>query len=93
MPLFTTVNLVGIFQILSIQKILCKAFRKGAKIFFGFEKEDENYEFYNFYGYYIKESLDEGFDFDLMRAMNFIGFFCLEILAFVILLLSFWVLM
>ena len=50
LPLFTIVNVVGIFQILSIQKILCKAFKKGAKIFFGFEKEDENYEFYNFYG-------------------------------------------
>lgn len=53
LPLFAIVNLVGIFQILSIQKILCKAFQKGVKIFLGFEKEDENYEFYNFYGYYI----------------------------------------
>lgn len=75
LPLFTTVNLVGIFQILSIQKILCKAFKNGFKIFIGCEKEDENYEFYNFYGYYIKESLDEGFDFNLMNIMNLYWFF------------------
>ena len=75
MPLFTTVNLVGIFQILSIKKILYKAFQKGTNCFLGFEKEDENYEFYNFYGYYIKESLDEGFDFNLMNIMNLYWFF------------------
>lgn len=82
LPLFAIVNLVGIFQILSIQKILCKAFQKGVKIFLGFEKEDENYEFYNFYGYYIKESLDEGFDFNLMYIMNCIGFLSFKNLGF-----------
>ena len=82
LPLFAIVNLVGIFQILSIQKILCKAFQKGVKIFLGFEKEDENYEFYNFYGYYIKESLDEDFDFNLMNIMNCIGFLLFEYIGF-----------
>ena len=82
LPLFATVNLVGIFQILSIQKILCKAFKNGAKIFFGCEKEDENYEFYNFYGYYIKESLDQGFDFELVNVMNLIGFLLFKNIGF-----------
>lgn len=51
-------------------------------MFLGFEKEDENYEFYNFYGYYIKESLDEGFDFNLMNIMNCIGFLLFEYIGF-----------
>ena len=71
--LFTIVNLVGIFQILSIMNILWEAVKKSIYCHYGWEDEEENYEFYNFYSYYIKESIDEGIDFDLMTTMSFLG--------------------
>ena len=73
LPLFTIVNLIGIFQILSIMNILYEAIKTGIYCYFGIEDEEESYDFYNFYGYYIKESLDEGIDFDLMTTMSFFG--------------------
>ena len=73
LPIFTSVNLVGIFQILSIMNVLYEACWKSIICYFGFESEEEDYQFYNFYGYYIKEALDEGFDFDLMATMAFLG--------------------
>ena len=73
LPLFTIVNLIGIFQILSIMNNLYEAIKTAFYCYYGFEDEDETYEFYNFYGYYIKESLDEGIDFDLMTTMSFFG--------------------
>ena len=73
LPIFTIVNLVGIFQILSVMNILYEAIKQSILCNLGYEEEDQSYEFYNFYGYYITESLNEGIDFDLMTTMSFLG--------------------
>ena len=39
------------------------------------DKDDSSYyDFYtNFYGFYFKESMDEGIDYDLIETMSFLG--------------------
>ena len=72
LPAFTILNLIGIFQMLSVMNFLYDAIKNSILSFF-IKDEEEDKAFYNFYGFYIKGSLDEGIDFDLMETMGFLG--------------------
>jgi len=81
---FTIINMIGIFQILSIMNIFFDVVKKAFKCYFNFQDEDENYEFINFYGYYIKESIDEDIDFDITTTMSFLGLILLNYSGFIV---------
>jgi len=75
LPIFTIINLIGIFQIISVMNILYETIVNSIKCYLNLEDKDENssYEFYNFYSFYFKEAFGEGIDFDLMMTMDFVG--------------------
>ena len=75
LPFLVTINLIGIFQIISIMNVLYDCIKKSIICFLGKEdKEDQSfYDFYNFYGYYLKESINEDIEFDLIETMGFLG--------------------
>ena len=82
LPLFTILNLIGTYQMLSFMNIFYDAIKNYVICYFGWEAEDEEYEFYNFYSYYFSESVNEGIDFDLMEAMGFLGTLLLNFSGF-----------
>ena len=75
LPFFTAINLIGIFQIISVMNALYEALKRSIVCYLDWEnKEDKSYyEFYNFYSYYFKESINEGIEFDLIETMGFLG--------------------
>ena len=75
LPIFTIINLIGIFQIISVMNILYGTIVNSIKCYLNIEDKEDNYsyEFYNFYSYYFKETFGEGIDFDLMMTMDFVG--------------------
>ena len=75
LPIFTIINLIGIFQIISVMNILYETIVNSIKCYLNLEDKDDHnsYEFYNFYSYYFKEAFGEGIDFDLMMTMDFVG--------------------
>ena len=75
LPIFTIINLIGIFQIISVMNILYGTIINSIKCYLNIEDKSDNYsyEFYNFYSYYFKEAFGEGIDFDLMMTMDFVG--------------------
>jgi len=79
LPFLVSLNLIGIFQIISVMNALSTALLKTLfnpfLIFLGLEdKEDKSiYDFYNFYSFYFKESINGGIEFDLIETMSFLG--------------------
>ena len=75
LPFLTSINLIGIFQIISVMNALYKALIGSIWCYFDWEdKEDKSYyDFYNFYSFYFKESINEGIEFDLIETMSFLG--------------------
>ena len=71
LPLITSLNLIGIFQIISVMNALHKVLSNSFWSFLGFEDRED--ELYNFYSFYFKESINEGIDFDLIETMSFFG--------------------
>ena len=71
LPLITSLNLIGIFQIISVMNALYKVLSNSFWSFLGFEDKED--ELYNFYSFYFKESINEGIDFDLIETMSFLG--------------------
>ena len=84
LPFFTIFNLMGIYQMISFMNIFYDAINNYVICYFGWEAEDEEYEFYNFYSYYFSESVNEGIDFDLMEAMGFLGTLLLNFSGFTV---------
>ena len=71
LPFITSLNLIGIFQIISVMNALSKVLSNSFWSYIGFvDKEDE---LYNFYSFYFKESINEGIEFDLIETMSFLG--------------------
>ena len=71
LPLITSLNLIGIFQIISVMNTLSKVLSNAFWSYIGFvDKEDD---LYNFYSFYFKESICEGIEFDLIETMSFFG--------------------
>ena len=75
LPLFVTINLIGIFQIISVMNIFYESIKKAIICYMEWEDKDDksSYDFYNFYDYYFKESINEGIEFDLIETMGFLG--------------------
>ena len=75
LPLFISINLIGIFQIISVMNALYEAIKRAIVCYLDWEnKEDKSYyESYNFYSFYFKESINEGIEFDLIETMGFLG--------------------
>ena len=75
LPIFISINLIGIFQIISVMNALSEVLKRSVLCYLDWEnKEDKSYyDFYNFYSYYFKESINEGIEFDLIETMSFLG--------------------
>ena len=76
LPFFIVINLIGIFQIISVMNTLYVVIKRSIICYLDLEDKDDSsyYDFYtNFYGFYFKESMDEGIDYDLIETMSFLG--------------------
>ena len=71
LPFLASINLIGIFQIISIMNALFKVLSNEFWSYIGLEDKED--ELYNFYSFYIKESINEGIEFDLIETMSFLG--------------------
>ena len=71
LPLLTSLNLIGIFKIISVMNALFKVLSNSFSSYFGFEDKED--DLYNFYSFYFKESINEGIEFDLIETMSFFG--------------------
>ena len=69
--LVASINLIGIFQIISVMNALFKVWSNAFLSYFGFEDKED--DLYNFYSFYFKESINEGLEFDLIETMSFLG--------------------
>jgi len=86
-PLFTIINLIGIFEIKSIMNalliVLKNSIINGFKKFFHSNGITLNFnEDYNFYNIFLTQSIDIAPDFDLIMIMNFFGFILLKTKGF-----------
>ena len=75
LPFFIVINLIGIFQIISVMNALSEVISRAIKCYLDLEDKDdeEYYEFTNFYSFYFKFTIDEGIEFDLIETMSFLG--------------------
>ena len=71
LPFLVSLNLIGIFQIISVMNALYKVLSNLFWSYMGFENKED--ELYNFYSFYFKESINEGIEFDLIETMSFLG--------------------
>lgn len=71
-PFMTVVNLIGIFQMISVMKILSHFLWKSIKICLSLN-ELENIESYQFFNNFYSELLKEPVDYNLMMIMGFLG--------------------
>ena len=75
LPFFVTINLIGIFQIISVMNALSEVIWRAIWCYLDLEDKDdeEYYEFTHFFSFYYKFSIDEGIEFDLIETMSFLG--------------------
>ena len=75
LPLFIIINLIGIFQIISVMNAIGEVIKRSIVCYLGWDdgEEESYYEFKNFYGFYFKSSIEEGIDYDLIETMSFLG--------------------
>ena len=75
LPFFIIINLIGIFQIISVMNAVGEVIKRSIVCYLGWDDEEEEsyYEFNNFYGFYFKSSIEEGIDYDLIETMSFLG--------------------
>ena len=71
-PFMTVINLIGIFQMISVMKILSHFLWKSIKIFLSLNKCD-NIEFYQFFNNFYDDLLKEPVDYNLMMILGFLG--------------------
>ena len=71
LPLLASINLIGIFQIISVMNALFKVLSNSFLSYIGLE--DKEVDLYNFYSFYIKDTVNEGIEFDLIETMSFLG--------------------
>lgn len=70
LPIICTINLIGIFIIISVYNTLHSFFWTSLSFFIGFQKKIPNYNFYDLLFY---KSLNESANFNLVFFMNFLG--------------------
>ena len=89
-PLFSIINLIGIFQIISIQKSVLTLFTSSFLCYFSSSKHEEIKKDYvkaipfDFFHFIYEESKKESIDFNLMMLTNFIGNMLLKSCGFTI---------
>ena len=71
-PIFVIINLIGIFQMISVMKILLIFIKNSIKCFLPFVKCEKT-DFYSFFDFYYKELLNEEVDYNLMMFFGFLG--------------------
>ena len=105
-PIIATINLIGIFQIISIQKSVLTLFTSSFLCYFSSSKHEEIKKDYvkaipfDFFHFVYEESKKESIDFNLMMLTNFIGnmllkscgFTASSIVLFIINMISFFIL-
>ena len=79
-PSFTIINLIGIFQIISIMKVLLSLLKNLTILYFKNENNVDNAESidYNFFDLFYKNALTEPFDFKLTMIFDFLGVIVLK---------------
>ena len=84
LPFSVIINLIGIFQIISIMNALWVVIYRTILCFFELDDKDDPsyYDFYNFYGFYFQSSFDEGINYDLIETMNFLGILLVRFYGF-----------
>ena len=88
-PLFSIINLIGIFQIKSIMKIVLLIFKNVIKFYYQFHFKDKTDDFshekhVNFYAIFYNNSYNEIVDFNLVMISGFIGNIILKSTGFYI---------
>ena len=75
LPIVVILNLLGIFQIISVMNVLYEVIKRAIVCYMDMDDKDdiEYYEFYNFYGFYFKSVVEGGFEYDLIETMSFLG--------------------
>ena len=89
-PLFAIVNLIGIFQVISIMKSLFILVKNSILLYLGFDIK-EGIEVFDFYKYFHNESMNEEIDFNLMLFTGFIGDILLKSRGYRISSVLFWI--
>ena len=92
-PAFIIVNLIGVFESISIMNVIFETLKNSVSIYFnslGKDKEEiEKFSIndinnnYNFYNLLLKNSKNDTFDFNLMMLMAFLGDICFKSLGFI----------
>ena len=80
-PSFTIINLIGIFQIISIMKVLLSLLKDLTILYFKNENNNNNDQDtlnYNFFDLFYKNALTEPFDFKLTMIFDFLGVIVLK---------------
>ena len=76
-PVLGIINLIGIFQIISVMKTVNEILFNSLKYYFIEDKEEKNPDFYekkfNFFKIFFKKSENQSIDFNLMMFTAFIG--------------------
>ena len=81
LPIICTINLIGIFIIISVYNTLHSFFWTSLSFYIGFQKKIPNYNFYDLLFY---KSLNESANFNLVFFMNFLGQIILKSCGFAI---------
>ena len=84
LPFSVIINLIGIFQIISVMNALWIVIYRTIFRVLDFDDKDDPsyYDFYNFYGFYFDSSFDEGINYDLIETMNFLGILLVKFYGF-----------
>ena len=89
-PLFTIINLIGIFQIISVQKAVLALFTSSLECYFFSSKHEQIKKDYvkvipfEFFHFIYEESKKESIDFNLTMLMSFLGNMLLKSCGFII---------
>lgn len=83
-PTFATINLIGIFQIISVMKIELKFLKHSTTCLFKYItwNKCEDIKPFNFFNYFFIETLKEPIDYNLMMIMGILGNILLGLIGF-----------
>ena len=84
-PILTIINLIGIFQVISVMKIISNVVKQSVLCYIKIDKcIDKDVELYKFFDYFFFESLNESVDYNLMMIFGFLGNILLGAIGFII---------
>lgn len=80
-PILTIINLIGIFEIISVSKKVSKLLIQSVKCFLNWNK-CTNIESFDFFNFFFIESLNEPIDYNLMMLLGIFGNILLGLIGF-----------